>query len=175
MISEDIEVKIGDKTNNPKVIVGKSKFGRGLFAIENLEKDETVAEFDGDIYTALRCSLLPNDPPQYIRDHVVQFSETQYRFGKYGVLINHSCEPNCGVKGKDKDFRIVTMRPIEKGEELTWDYDMTEDSDWEMECKCEKPSCRKIIGAHRNLPSDIRKKYKGYIQEYLIKKYGESK
>lgn len=173
MISEDTDVKIGDKTNNPKVIVGKSKFGRGLFADYNLAKDEVVAEFDGEIYTASLASLLPNDPPLYIQDHAVQFSETQYRYGKYGVLINHSCEPNCGINGTGKNFKIVTLRPIKKGEELTWDYDMTEDSDWKMKCECGTPSCRKIIGAHRHLSPEIRRKYRGYIQEYLVKKYGE--
>lgn len=164
---------IGEITNNPKVIVGKSKIGRGLFAREDIDTGETIVEFDGDIYTAVKASLLPNDPPLYVRDHAVQFSDTQYRYGKYGVLINHSCDPNCGIHGKGKDFRIVTMRPVLKGEELTFDYEMTEDSDWHMEtCQCGSSICRKQIGAFKNMPPDVRKKYKGYIADYLVKKYG---
>ena len=63
------------------------------------------------------------------------------------------------------------MKDIKQGEWLTWDYDMTEDSDWRMQCKCEKKSCRKMIGAFKNMPEKVRKKYKGYISDWLVKKY----
>ncbi|MCX6803603.1 MAG: NUDIX domain-containing protein [Candidatus Diapherotrites archaeon] len=100
---------IGEITNNPKAIVGKSeKFGRGLFAIADIAKGETIAEFDGKIYTAKLASLLPNNPPLFVRDHAIQFSETKWRYSKYGVLFNHSCNPNCGIKGAGKSFRINT-------------------------------------------------------------------
>jgi SET domain-containing protein len=164
---------VGEMTSNPKVVVGASKFGRGLFAVADILKDETVAEFDGEIYTAETASKLPNDPPLFVQDHAVQFSDTQYRYSKYGVLINHSCDPNCGIKGKGASFRLVAMKPIGKGEELTYDYEMTEDSDWQMEeCQCGSPSCRKTIGAYKNTPLEIRRRYKGYIADYLVKKYG---
>ena len=164
---------LGDIISDSKVIVRKSKFGKGLFALEDMAKGETVTAFDGQIYTALLASLLPDDAPLFVRSHAVQFSDTQYRYGKYAVLINHSCEPNCGVGGADETFRIVTMRPIKKGEEFVWDYEMTEDSDWRMECKCGSSMCRKNIGAYRNMPVEIRKKYKGNVAGYLVKKYGE--
>jgi len=167
---------IGEVTNNPKVIVGKSnKFGRGLFAIADISKGEVIAEFDGEIYTAKLASLLPNNPPLFVRDHAVQFSDTKWRYSKFGVLFNHSCDPNCGINGIGESFRIISMRPISKGEELTFDYEMTEDSDWRINCLCETPICRKIIGAYRNMPIEVRKKYKGYIAEYLVKKYGKPK
>ena len=63
------------------------------------------------------------------------------------------------------------MRDIEQGEELMWDYEMSEDSDWRMDCKCETPSCRKVIGAFSNMPQEVRDKYKGYISEWLVDKY----
>jgi len=82
--------------------------------------------------------------------------------------MNHSCEPNCGIKNL---FSIVAMQDIQKGEELTLDYDMVEDSDWRMECLCGSPICRKIIGSFGLVPKNIREKYKGYISEWLVKKY----
>jgi hypothetical protein len=85
-----------------------------------------------------------------------------------GRYFNHSCEPNCGFKGK---FQIVAMRDIKKGEWCTWDYEMSEDSDWKMECKCGTKKCRKIIGAFKNMPPEIRKKYGCYISDWLVKKY----
>jgi SET domain-containing protein len=167
---------VGEKTNNLKVIVGVSRFGRGLFAVDDIAVGETIAEFDGEIYTAKLASLLPNDPPLYVQDHAVQFSDTQYRYSKYGVLIDHSCDPNCGINGKGADFRMVAMKPILKGQELSYDYEMTEDSDWRMEdCACGTPICRKVISAYRNMPMETRKKYKGYVASYLVEKYGEPK
>lgn len=63
------------------------------------------------------------------------------------------------------------MRDIHVGEELTWDYDMTEDSDWRMECRCGTPSCRKRIGSFASLPQSIREGYEGYISDWLVEKY----
>jgi len=61
------------------------------------------------------------------------------------------------------------MRDIKKGAEITWDYEMTEDNDyWKMECRCNTKSCRKVIGAYRNMPLNIREKYKGYISDWLL-------
>ena len=63
------------------------------------------------------------------------------------------------------------MRDIKKGEELTFDYEMCEDSDWTLHCKCGNKNCRKIIGAFRNMPEETRKKYNGYISDWLKEKY----
>ena len=98
---------------------------------------------------------------------VIYSSEVRWRDSQ-GIarLINHSCEPNCGIK---KLFNVVAMRDIVKGEEITWDYDMTEDNkNWRMNCLCGTPSCRKIIGSYKNMPEEVREKYKGYISEWLL-------
>lgn len=61
------------------------------------------------------------------------------------------------------------MINIKKGEEISFDYDMSENSDWRMDCKCGNNSCRKIIGNYSVLPQKIRQRYKGYISEYLTR------
>jgi len=45
------------------------------------------------------------------------------------------------------------------------------DNDWTMECKCGTSSCRKIIGAYKNMPKKVRRKYKSYISDWLVEKY----
>lgn len=156
--------------DNPKVIMRWiSKFGRVLFAQENIKKNikkgEVIAVFDGEIYKAKKASDIPNDPPIYAQDHAIQFAEDRYRDSR-GIarFASHSCEPNCGIKDK---FKIVAMRNIKKREEISFDYDMSEDSDWRMRCKCGNKNCRKIIGSYSALPSKIKEKYKGYISTYL--------
>jgi uncharacterized protein len=119
---------------SPKImVVNNHKFGRAVIAIENIAKDKLIAEFDGKYYTAKRATLLPNVAPDFARNHAIQFGDTTYRCGtRVAPYANHSCNPNCGIKDL---FKIVSMRPILKGEEITWDYEMSEDSDWRMNCE----------------------------------------
>jgi S-adenosylmethionine/arginine decarboxylase-like enzyme len=154
--------------DNPKVEVRHhEKFGKGVFAMEKIFAGETIAVFDGKIYTESDASQLPNAPPLKIRDHVIQFAKNKYRISA-GIAssVNHSCNPNCGIKDK---FKIVAMRDIKKGEEISWDYDMSENSDWSMQCKCGNKNCRAVIKGFRYLPKKRKEMYKGYISNWLIK------
>lgn len=60
------------------------------------------------------------------------------------------------------------MRDIKVGEELCWDYAMTEDTFWSMKCQCGSPDCRKLIAGYRFLPPARRWAYKGFISEWLL-------
>ena len=53
--------------------------------------------------------------------------------------LNHSCNPNVGVRG---EITFIAMRDIEAGEELTFDYAMTDNEDYEMHCNCGTQNCR---------------------------------
>ena len=155
---------VPNSLDNPKIVIKwTNKYGRALFAQDDIKKGEVIAAFDGEIYEVKKASDLPNDPPLFIQDHAIQFEKHKYR-DSIGVarLASHACVPNCGIKDKFK-------MNIKKGEEISFDYDMSENSDWRMECKCENNSCRKIIGNHSVLPQKIREKYKGYISEYLMR------
>ncbi len=150
---------------NNKVILSEGRFGKCLIAAENIFKDEEIVFFDGKTYTADKTNDLPKD----IADHAIQFSEHQWRDSdSIARYINHSCNPNCGIKNL---FTLVAMRDIKKDEELLWDYDMTEDSNWRMDCLCDSDNCRKAIGAFSLVPQDIRERYKGYISQWLVEKY----
>lgn len=161
---------IPQSLDNPKAIIKwTTKYGNGrvLFAQEDIKKGEVIGAFDGQIYKAKKASDIPNDPPIYAQDHAIQFEKDKYRDSR-GIarLVSHSCEPNCGIKDK---FKIVAMRSIKKGEEISFDYNMSENSDWRMKCECVNKSCRKVIGSYDALPQKIKEKYKGYISTYLTK------
>jgi uncharacterized protein len=137
--------------------------GQGVFVIRPIKKNEIIAEFDGEVYG------WDDKWTDELVDHCIQFEEKKWRDSK-GIarLINHSCEPNCGIKNL---FQVVAMRNLKSGEEVTWDYEMTEKHPyWRMNCKCGSKICRKIIGNYDNMPTEIRKKYRGYISEWLLKK-----
>lgn len=154
-----------DKMDNRKVEIKRTKNrGYGVFAKLPIKKSEVVAEFDGDILS------IEDDWTIDQYNHCIQFEETRWRDSRgLARIINHSCEPNCGIK---KLFQVVAMRNISPNEEITWDYEMTENHPyWKMKCKCGTKSCRKVIGNYENMPEETRKKYKGYISSWLIKKF----
>jgi hypothetical protein len=150
--------------DSKKVVVKKTaKHGNGVFAHTKIKKGEIVAAFDGTIY-----DFDYQDWNDDLYNHAIQFEPRRWRDSK-GIarLINHSCDPNCGIRDL---FKIVAMRDIAPGEEITWDYGMTENYVWRMKCTCGSPLCRKTIGAYKNIPLVVRKKYKGYISEWLTGK-----
>lgn len=163
---------IPHELENPKVSVQKiPEMGRAVFAREPIHAGEIIAAFVGTVHRAKKISELPNDPPDYMRDHVIQIGEEEYLHGKGGLaeLINHSCDPNCGIKDLSK---VVAMRDIKAGEQLTWDYAMTEDSDWYFPgCLCGSEACRGTIGPYRDIPKERKEKYRDFTSEWLRKKY----
>ena len=101
------------------------KHGLGVFAAEDIKSGEVIAEFDGNIYKAETALDLPKDSGNP-RDHAIQFEEHKFRDSN-GIAryINHSCNSNCGIKNL---FEIVAMIDIKERVEITWDYEMSEDS-----------------------------------------------
>lgn len=77
------------------------------------------------------------------------------------MFLNHSCEPNLGVRG-ERDF--VALRDIAPGEELTVDYSITEvDEHWNMTCQCGARTCRRTIGSIHTLPYEVFLRYLPYV------------
>jgi hypothetical protein len=85
-----------------------------------------------------------------------------------GDSINHSCEPNCGMRNATT---IVAMRDIAVGEELTFDYAMSDASDYdEFDCNCRTSLCRGRVRADDWQLETLRHKYKGFFSPYIQRK-----
>ena len=82
-------------------------------------------------------------------------------------MFNHSCEPNCGFNGS---IKLVAIRDIKEGEELTFDYAFCESLIREFECNCSSPNCRKTIKSTDWQNLEIQKKYLDYFSPYLKEK-----
>ena len=85
-----------------------------------------------------------------------------------GDMLNHSCDPNCGLSGSTV---LVAMRDIAEGEELTFDYAMCDASDYdEFACLCGQATCRQVVtGADWRDPV-IQARYSGWFSAYLSKR-----
>jgi SET domain-containing protein len=159
--------------SSPKVVAKNSALdGKGLFAIQHISKDELLIDFSSG--PGKFISLKESDE-LYDRgyDYMIQVDDDLFFAAmnddelEVEDFINHSCGPNCGIRGS---LQIIATRDIVAGEEITFDYAMTESSDYSMPCKCGKENCRRIITGNDWKNEKLQQKYAGYFSEYLNKK-----
>jgi len=142
--------------------------GVGLFATENIKKDEIIAIRAGHLLTKEQMDKLPfgGHSEIQISDDIFLCPITIKEREEVMIFINHSCDPNVGMRG---DIVFVAMRDIESGEELFLDYAMVDNQDYKMNCNCNSLNCRKIVtGNDFKLPE--LKKYGKYFSAYIQSK-----
>lgn len=144
--------------------------GIGLFARENIKKGEIVSISGGVII------------------HKTDWNELSKTFGDYAYYIendfliaplnpdnpsddwrmNHCCNANCGVRGQ---ICFVALRDIEKEEELTFDYAMTEsDPEYKIKLNCKNGSCRGMFTGDDWKDKNLQKRYSGFFSLYIQEK-----
>ncbi len=150
----------------PSIRVGSTTYGKGVFAQQTIQADETIGPIVGTVI----------DDPDYGSEYCIDLGGTlsldpkpPFRF------LNHSCEPNCEIIHElpsgaaetgaaetgaaetgaaelgaaeldDWDFpvcgllRVVALKEIACNEQLTIDYDWP--ADGAIRCACGSPRCR---------------------------------
>lgn len=82
--------------------------------------------------------------------------------------LNHACDPNARISGRE----LLAMRPIARGEEVTFDYETTE---WDMaspfRCGCTRCGGRTIRG-FRWLPAAERERRRPWLAAHLLRRMG---
>lgn len=142
--------------------------GWGSYAIERIAKGETVAGFGGWVVNRDTLSTMSEDR----QGRSIQIDHELYLVSsdtpEPGDMLNHACEPNCGMVGSQV---LIAMRDIEVGEELSFDYAMCDASDYdEFTCLCELPNCRGIVTGSDWRKPELQVKYAGYFSPYLIRR-----
>lgn len=146
--------------------------GTGLFATAPIAAGETVVVKGGYIMTkAQRDKVGETLGPSEIQITDDLFIGPVQPSEREGAMmhLNHSCDPNLGLNGQ---IAYVAMRAIAAGEELTFDYAMTDnEEDLEMRCNCGAKDCRTIITGKDWKDLKLQEKYKGYFSLYLAQKF----
>ncbi len=152
---------------SPKLTVRlcRDKPGQGVFAAEAVDPGEVVAVWGGRIVPAEVAAALP----PAIRRYVVQVEAEQYLAPLDRIdpaeLINHCCQPNCGLRGQ---VTLVALRRIQPDEEITFDYATTDSSTFlEFECACVKNPCRTRVRADDWQRDDVQDTNRGHFSPYL--------
>lgn len=160
-----------------KVEVKECKIGKGVFAKEKILKDELIIDFSTGPGKILKDEEMKKffdagyDYALQIDDDAL-FAATNDKELEDGDFLNHSCNPNCGIKNS---LKIVAMRDIEAGEEITFDYAMSESTPYSIKCECRAKNCRKLITGDDWKNKKLQKKYAGYFSDYLQKKIDRAK
>jgi uncharacterized protein len=127
--------------------------GKGVFALQPLAAGETVLEYTGEVISwpeALRRH--PHDPDQPNHTFYFHLDEKHVIDGNVGGnssrWINHSCKPNCEAEDDEGRVFIKTLRNIDAGEELFFDYGLIIDARHtkkllaDYPCWCGAKKCR---------------------------------
>ncbi|MDE2756058.1 MAG: SET domain-containing protein-lysine N-methyltransferase [Acidobacteriota bacterium] len=141
--------------------------GRGLFAREHIAKGEVVVMKGGYVLSRVQrdeVQLVVGEAEIQIMEDMFIGPITQEEREGGMIHLNHSCDPNVGVQGQ---IAFVAMRDIAADNELTVDYAMTDDEDYEMECNCRTPFCRKSITGRDWMKEVIQRKYDGYFSWFI--------
>lgn len=138
--------------------------GRSIVAAETLPAGEVLAVWGGTNYASRAFSELPES----VRQISVQVEENLFLVPEVegpAEWINHSCAPNAGMMGQ---IALTAMRDIRAGEEICYDYAMSDGSPYdEFECRCGAAQCRRhVTGNDWRLP-DLWERYHNYFSPYL--------
>ena len=139
--------------------------GRGVYAVRDASAERLVAVWGGRIVRRPALDRLSSRE----RALTLQVEEGLY-LAPVGTpdpadLVNHSCEPNAGLRGQ---VCLVTMCPVAAGEEIRFDYAMSEGSSYdEFDCSCGTSPCRGRVAGEDWRRPDLQERYEGYFSSYL--------
>jgi hypothetical protein len=151
-----------------------SKGGHGVFAREPIRAREVLVVWGGDVVTESQLQVLPEAQRHRL---TLQVEENLFLLTtREGAAdwVNHSCEPNAGIDGQ---LVLVAMRDIAKGEEICFDYAMTDSYPYdEFDCRCGAKTCRGRVSANDWRILELQERYRGFFSshiERLIRRAGE--
>ena len=154
--------------------VKKSKIhATGVFATEIIKRNTRIIEYigekilksEGDKRSERRINKYLNSKSTgsvYIFELNKKYDIDGAKSFNKARFINHSCNPNCEVDIIRGRIWISSIKQIQKGEELTYDYGYEFDKDDYKDhiCKCGSKNCIGYI-----ISSDDWPKYKKHLKQ----------
>lgn len=129
------------------VFRASSIHGCGCFAAAAIPPGSRVIEYTGERITKeesrRRC--------EQNNDYIFAIDDACDLDGNVGwnpaKFINHSCVPNCEAQWIEGRLWIVSLRAIQPGEEVTFNYGYDLENYAEHPCRCGAPECAGYIVA----------------------------
>jgi SET domain-containing protein len=135
--------------------------GLGAFAVRPIPAGTRLIEYAGERLTPDEADARYPDQPGVphhtclfaIDDDIVIDAAVN---GNDARFINHSCDPNCDAIVEDDRIWIETIRDVEQGEELAYDYAFvlkerhTPAAKRRFPCRCGSARCRGTMLARKH-------------------------
>ena len=138
--------------------------GNGIFALQPIQKGELAAVFGGVVYEWETFVHLP----ELERSLCIQVEDRHFLVPRPiggGDYVNHSCNPNAGLSGQ---IGLVAMRDIKIGEEVCFDYAMSDTAPYdEFNCGCGSANCRGSVSGNDWKNPELQKRYAGYFSPHV--------
>ena len=133
--------------------VGETHLGKAVYAAQGFAEGDAIIRFTGRRFRADQVpSLMRGSSDRFVQVTPQHFMGPS---GKIDDLINHSCDPNAGLRFAGGSVTLVAVRDIAAGEEIAWDYSTTlAESNWHMICQCRSAECRRVIGNFSTLSQE---------------------
>lgn len=88
--------------------------------------------------------------------------------------INSSCDPNTYVKTVDGLRRVIALRSIDAGEEITYDYLINCHGGEVWQCRCGAARCRGMIASSFfELPLGWQREYLPLLDDWFVAEHAE--
>jgi SET domain-containing protein len=140
--------------------------GDGVFAVAPIAAGETVVCFGGHVCDGDELRTLSERQ----QAHSIQVDDALFVVcdgvtDEPADYVNHSCEPNVGIRGS---IVLVAMVDIAPGDEICFDYAMSDSDDYdEFVCVCGTASCRGLVTGGDWKRPDLQVRYAGWFSSYL--------
>lgn len=146
--------------------------GHGSFAVQPIAAGEVVAAFGGYVVPGDRLDDF--DDARVSRS--IQIADDLYLLAspvvEDGDLVNHSCDPSCGLQGETV---LVAKYDLMPGDELTFDYGTCDASPYdEFDCACGAPRCRGRVTGDDWRDRDFQMRNDGWFSPYIARRIAAS-
>ncbi len=152
---------------SPKCVVRQTgdRGGHAVVACDAIAEGELIVVWSGKLVDGDELAALP----QTVRRYSLQVEENHYLVSLTDCeppdYVNHSCDPNAGLSGQ---IALVAMRDIGAGEEITYDYAMSDGSSYdEFACGCGSACCRGSVAGEDWRRRELWQRYGAHFSPYL--------
>ena len=130
----------------PMVVVKRSSAGLGLFAAEDIAKDQLIIEYTGDRIDEAEADRRGGKYLFTVTDNLFIDGKDRQHTARY---LNHSCRPNAEAEHETTKDRIYirAKKRIKAGEEITYHYGKDYFTTLIAPNGCKCPHCQKTAAS----------------------------
>ncbi|XP_063975410.1 histone-lysine N-methyltransferase NSD2 isoform X2 [Diachasmimorpha longicaudata] len=136
--------------------------GWGLKTLEAIKSGQFVIEYVGEVIDEAEYKRRLHRKKELRNENYYFLTIDNYRTidaepkGNLSRFMNHSCQPNCETQkwtvNGDTRIGLFALKDIEKGEELTFNYNLATEGETKKPCLCGASNCSGYIGLKAQKP-----------------------